>query len=133
MKSRESQTLLPVANPDATPTPHSSSGHLMRLIGSSADLTWSTPIAWYQALYLEFKFTLDPCSTHENAKCPRHYTPADDGLAQSWAEERVFMNPPYGRELPKWMRKAYEAARDHGALVVCFVPARVGVCAWIRL
>ncbi|NBV25160.1 MAG: adenine methyltransferase [Proteobacteria bacterium] len=60
----------------------------------------------------------------------KHYTPAEDGLAQSWQDERVFMNPPYGKELGRWMKKAYEEARDNGALVVCFVPARVDTNWW---
>lgn len=110
----------------------SDSSHLMRLISSSRNLDWATPQEWFDYLNLEFKFTLDPCSTDENAKCVRHYTPEEDGLAQPWADERVFMNPPYGRELPKWMKKAYEESRDHGALVVCFVPARVDTEWWHR-
>jgi phage N-6-adenine-methyltransferase len=105
---------------------------LMQLMGSCERTDWATPQAWFDYLHLEFKFTLDPCCTHANAKCARRYTPAEDGLAQSWADERVFMNPPYGRELPRWLKKAYEAARDHGALVVCFVPARVDTEWWHR-
>ncbi len=42
------------------------------------------------------------------------------------------MNPPYGREIGKWMKKAYEESRDNGALVVCFVPARVDTEWWHR-
>jgi site-specific DNA-methyltransferase (adenine-specific) len=83
-------------------------------------------------LNLEFGFTLDPCCVPETAKCKRYYTPETDGLAQSWADERVFMNPPYGRDLGVWMKKAYEEARDNGALVVCFVPARVDTEWWHR-
>ena len=132
MKRTETQRLLPVGDGPAPASTPAVSDHLMRLISSSADLTWATPQAWFDYLHLEFKFTLDPCCTHDNAKCPRHYTPAEDGLAQSWAEERVFMNPPYGRELPKWMHKAYLEARDHGALVICFVPARVDTEWWHR-
>ncbi len=116
-------------------TGHSSevrTNHLMQIMASSERTDWATPQAWFDYLHLEFKFSLDPCCTHANAKCPRRYTPAEDGLAQSWAEERVFMNPPYGRELPRWLKKAYEAARDHGALVVCFVPARVDTEWWHR-
>lgn len=106
--------------------------HVMRVMGSSEDMTWATPKAWFEYLDLEFKFTLDPCCHHETAKVAKHYTPDEDGLAQSWADERVFMNPPYGREIPRWMRKAYESARDDGALVVCFVPARVDTEWWHR-
>jgi hypothetical protein len=53
-------------------------------------------------------------------------------LKQTWADERVFMNPPYGRECGVWMKKAYEECRDNGALVVCFVPARVDTEWWHR-
>ena len=93
-------------------------------------MTWATPQQWFDYLDLEFDFTLDPCCQHETAKCPKHYTPAENGLAQSWEDERVFMNPPYGRELGQWMQKAYTEARDNGALVVCFVPARVDTNWW---
>ena len=74
-------------------------------------------------------FTLDPCSTHANAKCPKHYTIAENGLAQSWQGERVFMNPPYGRVIGDWMKKAYEESKG-SALVVCLVPARTDTAWW---
>ena len=110
--------------------PEAQPSHLMQVMTSSEKTDWATPQQWFDYLHLEFKFTLDPCSSHANAKCARHYTPVEDGLAQCWADERVFLNPPYGRELPKWLKKGYEAARDRGALVVCFVPARVDTEWW---
>ncbi len=106
--------------------------HSREVLTSSGDMTWATPQEWFDYLNLEFKFTLDPCCEHETAKCKHHYTPAEDGLSKSWADERVFMNPPYGRDLPKWMKKAYEEARDNGTLVVAFVPARVDTDWWHR-
>jgi site-specific DNA-methyltransferase (adenine-specific) len=102
----------------------------MEYLCSSKDMTWATPQEWFNYLNLEFKFTLDPCCHHKTAKCKKHYTPEEDGLAQSWEDEVVFMNPPYGKDLPKWMSKAYTEARDNGALVVCFVPARVDTNWW---
>jgi site-specific DNA-methyltransferase (adenine-specific) len=104
--------------------------HVCKVMGSSKDMKWPTPQAWFDYLDLEFDFTLDPCCEHETAKCERHFTPAEDGLAQAWTDERVFMNPPYGREIGPWMRKAYTEARDNGALVVAFVPARVDTEWW---
>lgn len=50
-------------------------------------------------------------------------TKAEDGLSQNWAGKRVFCNPPYGRELPKWIKKAHDEA-EKGALVVMLIPAR---------
>jgi len=75
---------------------------------SSATEEWATPQDFYNALDAEFHFTLDPCSTDENAKCAKHYTKEQDGLTQDWTGETVFCNPPYGREMPKWIRKCYE-------------------------
>lgn len=106
------------------------SDHSRKVMSSSKDMTWATPQQWFDYLDLEFGFTFDPCCHHETAKCVKHYTPAEDGLSRSWADERVFMNPPYGKDLPKWMRKAYIESRDNGALVVCFVPARVDTNWW---
>lgn len=86
---------------------------------------WATPRAFFEALDKEFHFTLDPCATAENAKCAKFYTKETDGLAQSWRGERVFCNPPYGREIGKWVKKAYdETMRGGGTLVVLLIPAR---------
>lgn len=89
---------------------------------SSNTPEWATPQSFFDALNREFSFTLDPCSTHENAKCEKHYTKEDDGLSQSWGGESVFCNPPYGRELPKWVKKCYDESRH--ADVVMLIPAR---------
>ena len=35
----------------------------------SNTVEWYTPINFFNQLNAEFNFTLDPCSTHENAKC----------------------------------------------------------------
>ena len=75
---------------------------------SSASEEWATPQDVFDALDAEFHFTLDPCSTDENAKCEKHFTRVDDGLSQDWTGERVFCNPPYGREMPKWIAKCAE-------------------------
>ena len=96
---------------------------------SSRSAEWPTDQATFNFLDAEFNFTLDPCATHENAKCARYFTKEEDGLAQSWAGERVFMNPPYGREIARWIRKAYEAAHE-GATVVGLIPARTDTRAW---
>lgn len=90
------------------------------LFTSKTDL-WATPKAFFDQLNKEFKFTLDPCATKENAKCKKFYTEADNGLAQSWDNERVFMNPPYGKTISQWIKKASEV---RGGVVVCLLPAR---------
>lgn len=69
----------------------------------------------------EFHFELDVCATPENAKCRRFYTKEQDGLAQPWTG-RVWCNPPYGREIGKWVKKAFETAA--GGFAVMLLPAR---------
>jgi phage N-6-adenine-methyltransferase len=96
---------------------------------SSATCEWETPQDLFDELARIFGgFTLDPCATPENAKCHRFFTAAEDGLRQSWTG-KVFMNPPYGREIGKWMKKAWEESQK-GALIVCLVPARVDTRWW---
>ena len=90
---------------------------------------WGTPQWLFDQLAEEFGgFDLDPCATDLNAKCERYFALADDGLAQKWTG-KVYMNPPYGRGIDLWMKKAYEASLA-GALVVCLVPARTDTAWW---
>ncbi len=96
---------------------------------SSKTPEWYTPQETFDSLDKEFGFTLDPCCTHENAKCALHFTKDDDGLNQDWGTEIVFMNPPYGRTIKAWMCKAYESSLN-GATVVCLVPARTDTAWW---
>lgn len=96
---------------------------------SSKTNEWTTPNDLYNKLNDEFKFTLDPCATHKNHKCNKYFTIEDNGLIQNWSNEVVFMNPPYGREIKKWIKKAYEESLK-GATVVCLIPARTDTTYW---
>lgn len=96
---------------------------------SSATGEWETPQALFDELaWLVGGFTLDPCATAQNAKCDRFFTKVENGLAQRW-EGKVFVNPPYGRDIGRWVRKAYEESLK-GALVVCLLPARTDTRWW---
>lgn len=95
---------------------------------SKTDL-WSTPQDFFDKLDDEFNFTLDPCATPENAKCDKYFTIEDDGLAQDWSNDIVFMNPPYGRAIRHWIKKAHDESRK-GAVVVCLIPARTDTTYW---
>ena len=94
---------------------------------SSATCEWATPQDVFDKLNAEFHFTLDPCSTDQNAKCAKHYTKEQNGLAQDWTGENVFCNPPYGRELPKWIKKCSEL---RGGVAVMLIPARTDTAAF---
>ena len=84
---------------------------------SSLTPHWATPRALYEQLDAEFGFDDDPCPLHGSG-----------GLEREWGQ-RVFLNPPYGREIIPWIRKAYEHGQT-GALVVCLIPSRTDTKWW---
>ena len=92
---------------------------------SSKKLDWCTPQAFFNALDAEFNFALDAAATDKTAKCINYYTPETDGLSNEWGKwfGAVFCNPPYGREIGKWVRKAYDEAQA-GTTIVLLIPAR---------
>ena len=92
---------------------------------SSKDQTWCTPQGFFDALDGEFRFILDAAATEETAKCERYFTPEDDGLSRLWMCRggAVFCNPPYGREIGKWVKKAYKESLN-GTTIVLLIPAR---------
>ena len=91
---------------------------------SSTTNEWETPQDFFDKLNEEFHFTLDPCATHENAKCKKYYTVKEDGLKQDWQGEVVFCNPPYGKAIKNWVKKCYEESRKPNTTVVMLIPAR---------
>lgn len=103
---------------------------------SKTDL-WATPQDFFDVLNAEFGFVIDVCATAENTKC-RYWLGKDanegkGSLSMPWwmvaglytksPAPAVWMNPPYGREIGKWVKKAYEESLK-GATVVCLLPAR---------
>ena len=93
------------------------------MFSSKTDL-WETPQEFFDALDEEFHFELDVCATNENAKCDCYFTREQDGLNQEWDCEVCWCNPPYGREIGKWVEKAYLTVRHWGNTVVMLLPAR---------
>ena len=99
------------------------------LMFSSATDQWSTPQQFFNDWAKLFPFTVDVCADATNAKCPRFFDLEANGLAQDWAPETCWMNPPYGREIGRWVKKAYEESLK-GATVVCLLPARTDTAWW---
>ena len=91
---------------------------------SSQTCEWATPQKLFDELNSEFQFTLDPCATEENAKCEKFYTIRENGLAKSWEGENVFVNPPYGNQIGKWMKKCFEEGNKFRTNVLALIPAR---------
>lgn len=97
---------------------------------SSASPEWSTPADLFAELDAVFHFDLDACASASNSKCDKYFTKRDDALQQEW-RGTVWMNPPYGRRIGDFMRKAYEESLK-GATVVCLVPSRTDTVWWHR-
>jgi|SRR5579864_1012023 len=94
----------------------------------SESCEWETPQDVFDKLNLEFGFKTDVCANIVNTKCANYFCKRVDGLIQKWTGA-CWMNPPYGRTIKLWMKKAYESALD-GAIVVCLVPARTDTAWW---
>ena len=99
------------------------------LMFSSNTDQWATPQEFFDRLNRVFRFETDVCALPENAKCARFFSPEMDGLKQDW-QGVCWMNPPYGREIGKWVEKAFRSAKENGATVVCLLPARVDTRWW---
>src|SRR5260370_26805144 len=83
-----------------------------------------TPEDLFRQLDQEFHFTLDVCAYRSNAMVKKFFSQREDGLRTPWTNQVCWMNPPYGREIPKWISKAVRESRTNNATVVCLVPAR---------
>ena len=88
------------------------------LLSSKTDL-WETPQYLFDKYDEKYHFETDVCALPENAKCKRFFTPEMDGLRQEWTGV-CWCNPPYGRQIGKWVEKAAKA----NATVVMLIPAR---------
>lgn len=96
---------------------------------SSKTDNWATPQDFFDEWNDKLgPFETDVCASKDNAKCAKYFDAEMDGLKQEWTG-RCWMNPPYGREIGKWMKKAYESSLK-GASVVCLVPARTDTRWW---
>ena len=104
---------------------------------------WATPQELFDELDAEFHFTLDVCASDWNAKCKKYFIEpitdhnklstskafGEDGLVLDWGKNICWMNPPYGKVLNDWMKKAYESSLN-GATIVCLVPSAADTAWW---
>ena len=94
----------------------------------SGKTEWETPPALFGLLQREFSFTLDVCATPANRKCTTYFSPVQNGLRRRWFGT-CWMNPPYGREIGLWVRKAQEES-SKGVTIVCLLPVRTDTVWW---
>ncbi len=96
---------------------------------SSKSSEWETPPSIFKLWDEQYHFTIDVCATPENTLLSRFWTITDNALSKNWKHEICWMNPPYGREIGKFMQKAYQESLM-GAVVVCLVPSRTDTRWW---
>ena len=91
-----------------------------RALMSSASPEWYTP-QWLHARALEFLGgeVYDPCAKPAET-APVGLAERANGLTTTW-RGRVFCNPPYGRGIGAWVRKALTEPLDEAILLT---PAR---------
>lgn len=85
---------------------------------------WGTPHSLFGFLHSKHQFTLDVCALPHNAKCPKFFDPAANGLIQDWGGQVCWMNPPYGKEIGLWVAKAAQESQKPSTKIVALLPAR---------
>jgi phage N-6-adenine-methyltransferase len=104
---------------------------VQQLMFSSKTDEWATPQQFYEKLNWRFgPFDLDPCASTHNTKCANFFTEAEDGLTKNWEGFTTFVNPPYGRGIDKWIKKAFDESRKEATRVVMLIPARTDTKYW---
>ena len=97
---------------------------------STGNIVAETPKYLFDKISSIFNFSLDVCALPENAKCENYYMPKDDGLSKPWMGG-VWCNPPYGREISSWVKKAYEESqKEYNSFVLMLLPARTDTKWW---
>ena len=107
---------------------------------SSKNDSWTTPKNFFQKLDAEFNFVMDAAALSTNTLVPDNWLGPDhptlwrrDALTCAWAGCSgggwIFLNPPYGKEIGAFMRKA-NSEIEHGAKTVALVPARTNTKWW---
>ena len=91
---------------------------------SSKRQDWATPQALFDALHAEFNFELDAAASAHNAKCLTYLDEQTNALEQDWATlskgGAVWLNPPYGREIGRWIEKASQEGERCSVVVLIF-------------
>lgn len=91
---------------------------------SSNKENWETPRLFFNELDKHFHFDIDVCADSGNTKCSKYFTPEINGLLQNWQGMTCWMNPPYGRQIVKWVEKARHETHKGTCTVVALLPAR---------
>ena len=102
---------------------------MTRIEHRSKKHNWETPPDLFGVINDKFRFTLDLCAEPSTAKVHSFYTEAQDAFKQSWGGT-CWMNPPYGRDVSRWLQEAVIRTQAGGCAIVALVAARPGTVYW---
>jgi len=102
---------------------------LNKSLFTSSKSDWETPDKLFDRLNNEFEFTIDVCASATNKKVDNYFSVRDNALVQEWTGI-CWMNPPYGKDIKLWVKKAYTASLDGETTVVCLLPCRTDTVWW---
>jgi len=91
---------------------------------SSNSQEWETPQKLFDEYNQKHNFEIDLAATPQNAKCPKFFTKDDDALTKPWDFKSAWCNPPYGRGVGEWVKKAAEESRKYKSKIVMLLPVR---------
>ena len=96
---------------------------------NSKAIEYSTPVKLFKPLQEEFDLKIDVCASDKNYKCNTYWTKEDNSLIKDWIGN-CWMNPPFSRELNKWVKKLHNDTKKFGGTKVCLIPVRSNTKWW---
>lgn len=99
------------------------------IIGKSKSIEYSTPLDIVNPLIKEFDLHTDVCASAQNHKLSHYWTKEEDAFRKEW-KGNCWMNPPFSKNLSKWVKKACSDAEKFGGTKVCLIPVRSNTKWW---
>lgn len=105
---------------------------LNKSLFSSNNDDWETPNTLFNSIDRQYHFVADLAASPKNAKCKQFFAKSDNALLQDWSQYSgsKWLNPPYGRQIGKWVKKAYESSKENSDPIVMLLPARTDTRYW---
>ena len=103
-----------------------------KYISSSDSAEWITPPEVFEPLMELYKFQVDLAATDETKRTEAY---CGNFFHTEWITmgDRFWLNPPYGRSVPLFVRNVAETIKEFGdkrKVVVCLIAARTDTQLW---
>lgn len=99
---------------------------IQKTLFSSDKSEWQTPKYLFDFFNNLYKpFDIDLAASDTNHLCHKYYTKEQDSLKQDWTQYNTcWLNPPYGRDIYKWIEKCVQTAKNSSTQILLLVPSR---------